>query len=166
MTCLLLKVVFSCEMGTKKRPIVINVCFKLDHTHNLKPSFVRWLVVLRTQDFRSHTFTPIGFLATDSTILEREIDGNEICLPTEHLKSAQELVKYVFVHSGSNRNLAVLVFEERGKPEYPRRKISRSKERTTGNRTRTTLVGGRSAVTTAQSQLPNSSFQPKTEIPD
>ena len=44
--------------------------------------------------------------------------GIGICLPTEHLKSAQELVQHVLVHSGSNWNLAVLVFEERAKPEY------------------------------------------------
>ena len=46
-------------------------------------------------------------------------NGNGNCLPTEHLKSAQELVHHVSVHSGSNWNLAVLVFEERGKPECP-----------------------------------------------
>ena len=34
-----------------------------------------------------------------------------IFLPTEHLKRAQELVQHVSVHSGSNWNLAVLVFE-------------------------------------------------------
>ena len=33
--------------------------------------------------------------------------------------SAQELVQHVSVHSGSNWNLALLVYEERGKPEYP-----------------------------------------------
>ena len=32
------------------------------------------------------------------------------------IKSSQELV---YVYSRSNRNLAMLVFEERGKPEYP-----------------------------------------------
>ena len=53
------------------------------------------------------------------------LQWNRICLPTEHLKSAQELVRHVSVHSGSNWNFAVLVFEGRGKPEYPE-----SKERT------------------------------------
>ena len=33
-----------------------------------------------------------------------------------HLKSAQQLVQFVFVRSRSNWNLAVLAFEERGKP--------------------------------------------------
>ena len=37
-------------------------------------------------------------------------NGNGICLPTEHLKSAQDLVQHVSVHSRSNWNLAVLVF--------------------------------------------------------
>ena len=36
---------------------------------------------------------------------------------------------YAFEHSGSNWNLEVLVFEERGRPEYPR-ETSRSRERT------------------------------------
>ena len=53
-----------------------------------------------------------------------EWNGNGIYLPTEHLKSAQELVQHVSVHSGSNWNLAVLVFEERGKPEYPEKNLS------------------------------------------
>ena len=46
-------------------------------------------------------------------------NGNGNCVPTEYLNSAQELVQQVSVHSGSNRNLTLLVFEERGKPEYP-----------------------------------------------
>ena len=56
------------------------------------------------------------------------------------------------VHSGSNCNLAVLVFEERGKPEYPEKNFSEQGENQqlsqpkydagNGNRTRATLVGG------------------------
>ena len=53
---------------------------------------------------------------------------NGICLPMEHLKSAQELVQHVSVHSDSNWNLAVLVFEERGKPEYPEKNLSEQGE--------------------------------------
>ena len=78
--------------------------------------------------------------------------GNGICFPTEHLKSAQELVQYVSVHSVSNWDLAVSVFEERGKPEYPEKNLSEQGENqkqtqptydaATGNRTRATLVGG------------------------
>ena len=49
--------------------------------------------------------------------------GNGIFLPTEHLKSAQDLIQHVSVHSGSNWNLVVLVFEERGKPEYPEKNL-------------------------------------------
>ena len=37
-------------------------------------------------------------------------NNNGIYLPTEHLKSAQELVQHVSVHSRSNWNLALLVF--------------------------------------------------------
>ena len=40
-----------------------------------------------------------------------------ICFPTEHLKSAQELIQHVSVHCGLNWNLAVLVFLERRKLE-------------------------------------------------
>ena len=69
--------------------------------------------------------------------------------PTEHLKSAQELVQHVSVHSGSNWNLAVLVFEERVKPEKNFSERGENQLQTqptygtgTGNRTRATLVGG------------------------
>ena len=51
------------------------------------------------------------------------------CFSGGSFKSAEELVQHVSVHSGSNWNLAVLVFEERGKLAH-RRKTSRSKERT------------------------------------
>ena len=78
--------------------------------------------------------------------------GNGICLPTEHLKSVQELVQPASVQSGSNWNLAVLVFEERGKPEYPEKNLSEQGDNQqhtqptygagTGNRTRATFVGG------------------------
>ena len=50
------------------------------------------------------------------------------CLPTEHLKSTQELVQQVSAHSGSNWNLAVLVFLVRGKPEYPEKNLSEQGE--------------------------------------
>ena len=46
-------------------------------------------------------------------------NGKRVCLPTEHLKSAQELVQHVSVHSRSNWNLIVLVFEGRGKTGVP-----------------------------------------------
>ena len=68
-----------------------------------------------------------------SEFLEFPFDGNGnlLCLPTEHLKSTQEHFQHVSMDSGSNWNLAVLVFEERrGKPEYAE-KTSQSKERTT-----------------------------------
>ena len=78
--------------------------------------------------------------------------GNGIYLPTEHLKSAQELVQHVSVHSRSNWKLAVLVFAERGKLEYPEKNLSEKGEDQqqtqptygagTGNRTRATFVGG------------------------
>ena len=47
-------------------------------------------------------------------------NGTGSCLPTEHLKSALD--------SGSNWKLAVLVFEERGKPEYPEKNLSEQGE--------------------------------------
>ena len=56
------------------------------------------------------------------------------------------------VHFGSSRNLAVLVFEERGKPGYPDKILSEQGENQQqtqtiydagpGNRNRATLVGG------------------------
>ena len=55
-------------------------------------------------------------------------NGNGICLPTEHLKSALELIQHASVHSGSNWNLAMLVFEERGKPEYLEKNLSEQGE--------------------------------------
>ena len=54
-------------------------------------------------------------------------NGNGICLPTEHLKSAQELISHVSVHSGSNWNLAVLVFEECGKLGYAEKNLRAGK---------------------------------------
>ena len=70
----------------------------------------------------------------------------------EHLKSAQELVQHVSVHSGSNWNLAVLVFLERRNPEYPEKNHSEQgdyQQQTqpaydagTENRTWATMVGG------------------------
>ena len=68
------------------------------------------------------------------------------------LKSAQELVQHVSVHSGWNWNLAALAFEVREKPEYPEKNLSEEEENQqqthptcdagTGNQTRATLVGG------------------------
>ena len=51
---------------------------------------------------------------------------------------------YAFEHSGSNWNLEVLVFEERGRPEYPGENLSeqRKNQQQTQNRTRPTSVGG------------------------
>ena len=57
-----------------------------------------------------------------------------ICLPTEHLKGAQGLIQYVPVHSGSNWNLAVLVFEKREKLEYPEKNSGARREPTTNSR--------------------------------
>ena len=57
-----------------------------------------------------------------------------IYIPTEHLQNAQELVQHVSVHSESNWNLAVLVFEERGKPEYSeKRPLGARSEQTTNS---------------------------------
>ena len=73
------------------------------------------------------------------------------CLPMEHLKSTQERVQHVCMHSGSNWNLAVLVFEERGKLAKKPLRTSRgpttnsthiNHDAGTGNRTWVTLVGG------------------------
>ena len=76
-------------------------------------------------------------------------------------RSSQELVHKCLCIPGSNWNLEMLVFEERGKPEY-RSKTSRSwvesQQQTqptydtgSGNRTQDTLA---SALTTAPSLLP------------
>ena len=46
-----------------------------------------------------------------------------IHIPMEHFQNAQELVQHVSVHSGSTWNLAVLVFEERGRPEYSEKNL-------------------------------------------
>ena len=61
-------------------------------------------------------FTNPGPISFSVFFLEMEMEMG-FFLPTEHLKSAQELVQHVSVHSGSNWNLAVFVFEERGKSE-------------------------------------------------
>ena len=39
------------------------------------------------------------------------------------------VMRYAFEHSGSNWNLELLVFEERGKPEYPGGKPLLSEQR-------------------------------------
>ena len=74
-----------------------------------------------------------------------------ICLPTKHL-GARKLVKTCSCAPGSYWSLEVLVFEERGKPEYPEKNRSeQGREPTTTqptydtgtwSRTRATLVGG------------------------
>ena len=79
-------------------------------------------------------------------------------LEIEHLKRAQKDVQHVSLHSRSNWNLAVLVFEERGKPEYPEKNLSDkggNKQQTQptyeagkGNRTRATFRWEASALTT------------------
>ena len=46
-----------------------------------------------------------------------------ICLPTEHLGVLKNSLN-VSVRSISNCNLEVLVFKERGKPEYPEKNLS------------------------------------------
>ena len=84
--------------------------------------------------------------------LRREKNVNVICLPKEHFKSAQELIQHVSLLSGSNWNLAVLVFEERGKPKHLEKNLSEQEENQqqtqptydtrTGNRTQATLVEG------------------------
>ena len=78
--------------------------------------------------------------------------GHGICLPKEHLKRAHELIQHVSVHSASNWNLAVLVFEERGKPEYLEKNLAEKGENqqqtqptydaSIGNRALAILVGG------------------------
>ena len=69
---------------------------------------------------------------TKPNYMERNRNG--ICLPTKHLKSVQELVQHASAQSESNWNLAVLVFEERGKPEYPEKILSvQSREPTTNS---------------------------------
>ena len=77
---------------------------------------------------------------------------NVICLPTEHLKSVQELVQHMSVHSGSNWNFAALIFLERGKSENREKNLLEEGENQqqtqptydagTGNPTQGTLVGG------------------------
>ena len=46
----------------------------------------------------------------------------EFVFPRNTLRALRSLFQHVSVRSGSNWNLAVLVFEERGKPEYPEKK--------------------------------------------
>ena len=61
-------------------------------------------------------------------------------------RKTQELVQKCPCIPGSNWNLEMLVFEERGKPENPEKNLSeQSREPTTSstrNRTQVTLVGG------------------------
>ena len=65
---------------------------------------------------------------------------------TTRRRSSQELVQKCPCIPGSNWNLEMLVFEERGKPEYPEKNLSEQTQPTydagSGNRTRATLVGG------------------------
>ena len=58
-----------------------------------------------------------------------ELNLSGTCLPTEHLKSAQEIVQHVSMHCGLNWNLTVLVFEER-ENQSSWRKTYQRKERT------------------------------------
>ena len=79
------------------------------------------------------------------------VNVNVICLSTKHQRALGTRSK-VSVRSRSNWNLEMLVFVEGGKPEYPEKKPqSRDENRQqtqptyeveSGNRTRTTLVGG------------------------
>ena len=48
---------------------------------------------------------------------------NVICLPTEHQEFSRTRLKCPCI-PGSNWNLEMLVFEERGKPEYPEKNLS------------------------------------------
>ena len=59
---------------------------------------------------------------------------NVICVSTKH-QWALELVTTVVVHSGSNWYLEILVFEERGKPEYPEKNLSEQGREPTTNST-------------------------------
>ena len=75
--------------------------------------------------------------------------------PWHTLRMPQALVQHLSEHSGSNWNLAVLVFVERGKPENPQKNLSGQGEiqqqtlathdAGSGNRTRAKLVGGESS---------------------
>ena len=48
---------------------------------------------------------------------------NVICSPTEHQEFTRTRLKCLRI-AGSNQNLEMLVFEERGKPEYPEKNLS------------------------------------------
>ena len=71
------------------------------------------------------------------------------------------------VHSRSNWNLEMLVFEERGKPEYPEKNLPEQSREPTTNSTHMTPVPAieprphrweASVLTTAPSLLPMSSY--------
>ena len=93
---------------------------------------------------------------TNETVLlwtgPSKIQIKSICLMRVTLDSLLRLTNLWPSDSRSNWNLEMLVFEERAKPEYPE-KTFRSKDENqqqtqptydaeSGNRTRTTLVGG------------------------
>ena len=72
-----------------------------------------------------------------------------IWLPTVHQRAVGALVSKVTMRSRSNWNLEMLVFEERGKPETNPQSRNENQQQTqptydveSGNRTRSTLVGG------------------------
>ena len=76
-----------------------------------------------------------------------------VCLPTEHLKSAHSGARSTRVRGlRIELEFALLVFVERGKPEYPEKNLLEQGDNQqqiqptynagTGNRTRATLVGG------------------------
>ena len=56
-----------------------------------------------------------------------------ICLPTEYLGVSWELVKTWPCVTRSNLNLELLVFKERGKPEYPEKNLSQQGKEPTAN---------------------------------
>ena len=74
------------------------------------------------------------------------VNVNVICLPIEHQEFSRTRLRCPCI-PGSNWNLEMLVFEERGKPEYSEKNLSaQSREPTTnsthiGRRVRATLVG-------------------------
>ena len=65
-------------------------------------------------------------------------NANVICLPAEHQgvhKNSFRNVQKPIGIPGSNWNLEMLVFEERGKPEYPEKNVSEQSKETTRNST-------------------------------
>ena len=64
------------------------------------------------------------------------VNVNIICLPTGYqFKEFKRTHSEMSVHSRSNWNLEMLVFEERGIPEYPEKNLSEQSREPTTNST-------------------------------